>query len=346
MKTEIKVWQVEGEDLREIQEDDLAAQHQERELESWVERNPDLLGSRLLVISRQFGIPNVGRVDLLCMDQEGRLVVVEFKRDLTSREAVAQALDYASWLNHAPATEINSSAAEYLGQPLADAYFEYFGTELEALDPEDHCILVVAPKLDSSAERIINYLAERHGVRINAIFFRYARTRSGDSILIRTVLVPDAPRIDSTRPQRLSIEQLLAGCEDELTRQRLKFLIDKWEQLGHSVNPRTRGASFAATISNIDTPIFWAWNANTLQSLFGTAFARGNWNVPSEELVKYKSAITSLNLFDEVSNKNHRVPLSSLSEFDLERFIQASHVLTQVANKAGARVDHVSESIV
>jgi RecB family endonuclease NucS len=70
-------------------------------LEEWICRNPELLGDRLLVIDRQRNISGVGQLDLLAIDEAGTLVVIELKRDRTPREAVAQVLDYASWLDSA-----------------------------------------------------------------------------------------------------------------------------------------------------------------------------------------------------------------------------------------------------
>src|SRR2546423_8929394 len=108
MGTEIKVWQLTHGQLYEIEGDDLSATHREKELEEWIERDPSLLGSRLLVIARQYEIQNVGRLDLLCIDESGTLVIVEFKRSLTNRETVAQVLDYASWLDAASEDEIQA----------------------------------------------------------------------------------------------------------------------------------------------------------------------------------------------------------------------------------------------
>ncbi|MGZ4871096.1 MAG: endonuclease NucS domain-containing protein, partial [Candidatus Angelobacter sp.] len=106
MGTEIKVWQLTNGELHEIEADDLSATYREKDLEEWIERDPSLLGSKLLVIGRQYDIPNVGRLDLLCVDETGTLVLVEFKRNLTNRETVAQVLDYASWLDAASEAEI------------------------------------------------------------------------------------------------------------------------------------------------------------------------------------------------------------------------------------------------
>jgi len=157
----------------------------------------------------QYNIPNVGCLDLLCIDETGTLVVVEFKRDSTNRETIAQILDYASWLDTATEEQIEACAVKYFDKSLADAFAECFGDELQSLTPQNHRMLVVAPKLDSSAERIINYLAERHGMNINAVFFRYAKTARGDEILIRTVLVPDALHKATSRRDSTTTTELL-----------------------------------------------------------------------------------------------------------------------------------------
>lgn len=75
-------------------------------------------------------------------------------------------------------------------------------------------MLLVAPKLDSGAERIISYLAERYKININAVFFRYAKTAQGDEILIRTVLVPDAVRNATSRRGSVTLSDLLKMASD------------------------------------------------------------------------------------------------------------------------------------
>src|SRR4029079_13030402 len=198
MGTEIKVWQLKDDELQEIQEDDLSASYYEEDLENWIEKDTSLLGSRFLVIARQHDIPGVGCLDLLCIDEDGKLVVVEFKRKSTTRDTIAQILDYASWLDTASFEEIQNCAQRYLGKPLSDAFQEAFETDLPSVTAQNHRMLVVAPKLDLSAERVINYLADRHDIEINAVFFRYAKTAKGEQILIRTLLVAEKERTEST----------------------------------------------------------------------------------------------------------------------------------------------------
>jgi RecB family endonuclease NucS len=92
----MKLWQVNGKDLQEITREVL---NDEQRLEDWVVKDPSILGIDVLLIGRQVTSANQGRIDLLAIDDEANLVVLELKRDKAPREIVAQALDYASWVN-------------------------------------------------------------------------------------------------------------------------------------------------------------------------------------------------------------------------------------------------------
>ena len=98
MASEIKLWQLHEGKLQDVN-DSFAAEHLEKDLEDLIEKNSTLLGDDLLVIGRQGEFRGVGILDLLCIDAAGKFVIVELKRDQTPREAVAQALHYASgWI--------------------------------------------------------------------------------------------------------------------------------------------------------------------------------------------------------------------------------------------------------
>jgi len=74
MATEMKIWRVcDQKKLELIPDDSFPANHLEKDLELWIENSPDILGEDLLVIARQYQIPGVGILDLLCLDSEGTL---------------------------------------------------------------------------------------------------------------------------------------------------------------------------------------------------------------------------------------------------------------------------------
>jgi hypothetical protein len=211
MGTEIKVWQISDKHIKTVEDADLEVEHLESELEDWIIECPDILGDDLLIIARQKEVQSVGRLDLLAMQPDGGLVIVELKRGMAPREAVAQALDYASWLDKISEDELLEIAEDYLKGPLDDAFLDKFGKDMPAINPHGHRVLLVGSRLDASAERIINYLAQRHSVNLNAIFFRYAKLSSGQEILARSVLVPESiVKPVTSSPRKPSISELLA----------------------------------------------------------------------------------------------------------------------------------------
>ncbi len=75
-------------------------EHEESTLEEWLESNPGgiLEEGGLLVLGRQVVTNLGGYIDLLGVDREGNAVVIELKRDRTPRDVIAQALEYASYV--------------------------------------------------------------------------------------------------------------------------------------------------------------------------------------------------------------------------------------------------------
>jgi hypothetical protein len=101
------------------------------------------------------------------------LVLIELKRDRTPRELIAQALDYASWVEQlTPEKIVQIYQRLSNGGKLDEAFRQHFGTELdeEALN-QSHQIIIVAAELDEATERIIGYLNARD-IAINVVFFQ------------------------------------------------------------------------------------------------------------------------------------------------------------------------------
>ena len=86
----------------------------EMALEELLARNPEMLGSGLKLVGRQTRTKS-GWLDLLAVDQDGRLVVYELKRGTLARDAVTQVLDYASDLDAMSTSELAGHIAECSG---------------------------------------------------------------------------------------------------------------------------------------------------------------------------------------------------------------------------------------
>jgi hypothetical protein len=156
----------------------------EERLESMLARDISIASPHWMVIGRQVPTRWGKLIDLLCIDIQGRLIVLELKRDKTEREIVAQTLDYGSHVRTINADEVRrifdkyqkafagdappktieqAFAARFKGQPMPD--------ELNS----SHELVIVAATLDAATERIVQYLADEYYVRIKAVFFRVFR---------------------------------------------------------------------------------------------------------------------------------------------------------------------------
>lgn len=148
----------------------------EEQIESAVESAPELLGIDVLIVGRQTQTPS-GPLDLLALDGDGRLVIIENKRDRTPRDVLAQAVDYAAWANTLTFSEVALLYSKYRRSfgddeaDLAEAYEERFGEALDAI-AEAPRMIVVASRLDDATERMIDFLADSFGVPVNAVLFQ------------------------------------------------------------------------------------------------------------------------------------------------------------------------------
>lgn len=161
----------------------------EQKLEEMIVSDPDILSSEWMLIGRQEITSHGGRIDLLAIAPDGSLVLVELKRDRTPREIVAQALDYASWVEKLTPDKIAQIYQRFSnGGNLDEAFQKRFGVELdeETLN-ESHQIVIVAAELDAATERIIGYLNDRD-VAVNALFFQVFQS-GNEQLLSRAWLI-------------------------------------------------------------------------------------------------------------------------------------------------------------
>ena len=131
-----------------------------KDIQEWVAANPSILGEDLLIIGKEFrgfDLTNE-RLDLLAVDSDGRLVIIELKRDDTGANVHWQAIKYASYLRRATAEQIVGVLAEYKNVSPEDAWEELAqhldADDLNALNNDQRIILAshrFAPEVTSAA---------------------------------------------------------------------------------------------------------------------------------------------------------------------------------------------------
>ena len=166
-------------------------------LEDIVTRSPDMLDDGLQLVGRQTDTAG-GPLDLLGVDRHGRLVVYELKRGTLNRDAVAQVIDYASYLDAMDQVLLCRHIAERsgtLGIQKIEDFGEWYGVSFPDQDsPTPPRMVLVGLGVDPTTERMVNYLAAG-GTDISLLTF-HGFEQGTKTLLARRV------EVDSSKPKR------------------------------------------------------------------------------------------------------------------------------------------------
>ena len=130
-----------------------------RDIQEWISINPGILGDDLLIVGKEFsGFDRTNeRLDLLAVDADGRLVIIELKRDDTGTNAHWQAIKYASYLSDASQEDIVGMLARHENMSTDEAIqklSQHLGSDdLNALNNDQRIILAshrFAPEVTSA----------------------------------------------------------------------------------------------------------------------------------------------------------------------------------------------------
>lgn len=197
---QIRVWEFDDSTGRLKPLEPLDRVNSESRLEDALVRSPDVLMDNFSVVARQYSGANfAGRMDLVGVDEEGRLTVIELKRGAASRDAIAQILDYGSYLEYESESELAQHLSDRSGksgtvkiEDFAQWYEEKTGG-LPLYEIRPVRLVVVGVGEDEVTTRIIKFLSEK-GVDISMVSFQ-AFEQSGKTLLARQVTVepPEQP---------------------------------------------------------------------------------------------------------------------------------------------------------
>ena len=217
----IQLWSVgkDGETVSVVPLDEITNTETEQLVEDIVVAAPELLEPGLKLIGRQVPTDG-GPLDLLGVDQNGRLTVFELKRGTLTRDAVAQSLDYASDLETYDLERLAALVRDYSGrlgidkiEDFADWYSQEYPGSTDALE-EAPRIVLVGLGADDRARRIVQFLAKR-GAEIQLMTF-YGFRRDGKLFLARESVTPNAGRLPGTVTTKEGNLEALRGRAREL----------------------------------------------------------------------------------------------------------------------------------
>ena len=161
----------------------------EKALEEVLVSNPEMLMPGLTLVSRQ-SQTDKGNLDLLGVDADGRLVVFELKKGTLTREAVAQVIDYGSWLESQTETELAMYVASQSGKNGIDKIDDFeawydIRRRKQLVELKPIRMVLVGLGADARAHRMVEFLAQRD-VDISLLKF-CAYTYQGQTLLARHV---------------------------------------------------------------------------------------------------------------------------------------------------------------
>ena len=236
----------------------------EEMLEGWITEDPSLVQAGLVIIGRQAIVDNRrAKLDLLALDPQGRWVVIEIKRGILSREAIAQVIDYTACLASMTETELEQAIdPRHLGHEKSLRELLKERDALESLDPENRDLSMIivgtgrAPELDKMA----SFLSGKYGFPLSIVTFYAFTSQQGTRMLVRKLSEPEHdevrghPRSGSTP----SVEEVQQLAEQNGIGTKFKILRKAAEETGLYAHSWKTSVMYAPQ-SNKARCLYTAW---------------------------------------------------------------------------------------
>lgn len=205
------------------------------DLQEWIANNPKILGENLLIIQKEFdGFSDTNeRLDLLALDENGKLVVIENKLDDSGKDVVWQALKYVSYCATLTKSEISEIYQRYLKQGNAqEKISEFFdGQDYESIRLNsvegDQRIILVAANFRKEVTSTVLWLRNYHGVDITCI--KVTPYMDGEKIyLVVEQIIPIQDIGDYQIRLTAKKQEETISSKEEATRHKKRY--NFWEQ--------------------------------------------------------------------------------------------------------------------
>ena len=249
------------------------AEHDESVLENWLEENPKgiLEDSDVLIIGRQVRTTLGGFIDLLGVDRQGDMVIIELKRDKTPRETVAQALEYASFIEGLDFAGLEDICCSYMNDEtlnLTEFHRDRFGlgSDDAVAFNKDQRMVLVGQRISPEIRQTALFLGSK-GVRVTCVEFTYFQTEDGEDRLMSQETVVDSegdrltPTSSISKPV-IDASKLLDFC-DEHGKAVFSLFLDWAGNKGMVNNWGSRGCSINVRINETNVGFLWLTTADT-----------------------------------------------------------------------------------
>jgi len=336
--------------FKEYVETEFQAKYRESVLEDWLENNPQSIieDGNLLIIGRQV-TTNVGSfIDLLAVDKQGDTAVVELKRDRTPRETLAQALEYASFVEHLDYEQLEGVFCTYIDDEsanLAQYHRDYFelGTDEAAVFNKDQRIVIVGQRVTPEIRQTSTFLRQK-GVRVTCVEFTLFETEGGLRLLSSDIVVGKEPaklsRISSSSLPLTSEKQFVESL-DEYGRPVFERLLKFAKTNAFPIHWGTKGFSLNVDLNGTHVVVCFGYPPHCVfkQSVYTALIGRGGLlskvDVSEDVAQELLSAARETGLFQSAGRELKCVIDHALAEEEVDSLISWCEKTASIIKKHG-----------
>ncbi len=197
-----------------------------RDIEKWVINFPEILGEDLLIITTEYDKfdKTKERLDLLAIDKNGKLVIVELKRDESGKSVELQAIKYAAYCSTLTMDDvvflrknfITKNGKEQTDEEIKKELFDFIDNDdFEELDDKPRIMLVAKefrPEVTSAVLWLRKFTVDISCVKL--VPYKIDDERIG--LVSSTIIpLPEAEEYIIKSERKESIEKTLTRTQEE-----------------------------------------------------------------------------------------------------------------------------------
>lgn len=111
-------------------------------IRGWLEKAPDILGEKLLIIGKNYRLSSGRHVDLLALDRQGNVVIIELKRDSSVISVDWQSVIYAAYF------------ADFTSEDICHIYADYLRVNTDSSGQKSEATSLIKDFLGNAFERL------------------------------------------------------------------------------------------------------------------------------------------------------------------------------------------------
>ena len=334
----------------QFKEQDFKNKNKEIDLEDLLENNPEYFfdNSKILIIGRQVTINLNKSIDLLGVDEFGNTVVIELKRDKTSRDTLAQLIEYASFIDNLDYEQLNEIYQNYSGEEvsLEEYHQEYYNTNGEQQKVSWNKLsklVIVAQDITPEIKQTSLYLRKK-GLDVYCLEFKYFVDNSGNKMISSDFVVGD----DAFIRQKVNSAEQLPKIDKEKFINSLdsngKILFNKLFEFADKEKLMFRwgskGFSMNLTFDNGFVAVCFGYPPNSVfkQSIY-TGFEEITKKVNNSDSVieKYKQELDKIGGFKPTKSNLKWIINKKYSESEIDKFLLILKTVIDFIKKEGLK---------